>query len=317
MGIENHADFSGAVKAKYFAKHMAQKTIALIPHGFALQEGIKKSLGHWNRRIPKDRYLERLQSEVDRFKSHDIQPPKVVLEQGTGWSGCDLVLFYLGGAERILTYDTRPWLRVELLRRTASDILDNLEFLKGWTGISVDMLEDRANKLRASLDLSLPGLLKLMGAEYRVTKDFSYAEVEDESVDLFFSYSTLQRIRPESLKHIVDQSRRVLRPNGVNYHRVHMHDFHHIEDKRVPRFYYLTFGETLWELMTSTYFNYQNRLRLPEFLGLFDGFRVETDNLRYWDEDIAYAEAYLSAIYPNFTPEQIVTWQADIFARKV
>ncbi|WP_405233078.1 class I SAM-dependent methyltransferase [Lentisalinibacter salinarum] len=309
--------FSGPAKAKYFAKHVTQKIIGLIPYGFVAQENIKKRLGHWSGRSPEGVYLERLQSQIERFTAHSIEPPKVVVEQGTGWSGCDLIIFYLGGAERVLTYDSRPWLRSELFRQAAIEILQNLDVLNGWNGICSETLRSRAEQLQNSLDKPFEKLLESLSIEYRVTMDFSYTQAPEESVDLFYSYSTLQRIPPKNLEKIVAQSRRLLRTGGMNCHRVHMHDFHHITDKRVPRFYYLTLSDRTWNLMTSTYLNYQNRLRLQEFVDLFEGFTVETDNLRCWPEDVEYVKSNLSARYPDLTPDQIAIWQADIFAQKL
>jgi hypothetical protein len=304
-------------KAKYFAKHAVQKIIGLIPYGYSIQEGIKERLQHWDRRSPSGTTLKHLKSAVERLNAHGIEPPKVVVEQGTGWSGTDLLIFYLGGAERILTYDVRPWLRVELMRRSAREILDAPEVLAGWNGIDSDVLRDRSEILRRSLNLPLTEMLSVLKIEYRTNTRFDYTEAEDESVDLFFSNSTLQRIRPEVLRKIVHHSRRFLKNGGVSCHRVHMHDIHRITDKRVPHYYYLTISDRLWNLMTTTYLNYQNRMRMPEFIALFDGFHIETDNVLWWEQQpVGYVKERLMDKYPDFTLQQIAAWQVDIFARK-
>ena len=102
-------------QTNYILKLAFQKCLGLIPGLFRLQEAIKRARGCWQPFIDPEFVLSEVEARVRDFSRGEIAPPKVVVEQGTGWHGSDLVLFALAGAERIETYDTTPWLRRGLL----------------------------------------------------------------------------------------------------------------------------------------------------------------------------------------------------------
>jgi hypothetical protein len=56
---------------------------------------------------------------------------------------------------------------------------------------------------------------------------------------------------------------------AVHFHRIDCADLHAMRNKKIHKLSYLLVDENSWTRWTSRYLNYQNRLRVFEFLALF------------------------------------------------
>ena len=272
---------------------------------------MKRLTGRSDRFTAADSLRKRLRTKIGRFNVAGIEPPERVVEQGTGWLGFDLVLFHLAGARRIVTYDTTPWLREDLLRRNAEVLADATDIVKGWRGTVPRDVDERAERLRASLDAPLELLLQCLGVTVRVTRSMDRSEIGAASVDLFYSDSVLQFVDGRDLLALVREARRFLKPSGRCFHVVDCRDSQAQHDGRIPPLAYLGWPEPLWNLLTSRYLNYQNRWRIPQFVKLFEteGFRVRVLNPVVREEDVAYARRRLAraARFEGMSPEDVAT----------
>ena len=281
---------------KYLGKHAAQKVLGATPYGFHVQEIVKRAAGRGGR-FTADEYIRKvLRTKIDRFNAAGIEPPGIVVEQGTGWHGFDLVLFHLAGAQHVLTYDTTPWLRTDLLRRNAEVLAAAADIVKRWRGSVPGLVDERAEHLKASLNAPRESLLKRLGATVLVTRSMDRSEVGSASVDLFYSYSVLQFMDPRDLAALVRHARRFLKSSGRCFHVVDCFDFHAHTDARIPPLAYLAWPEPAWNLLTSKHLNYQNRWRMPQFVRLFEnrGLSVRSVNPVVHAEDIAYVQRRLA-----------------------
>lgn len=128
----------------------------MIPRFHIIQEIIKRITKRFDTRLSEDNILSAIEQKIDFFNQANIPShPKVVVEQGTGWHGADLLLFYLCGAELIITYDTLPWLKEDLFKNVLSVILSHLNIIRKWEGINIHVLNKRANNLKMLKDLHL------------------------------------------------------------------------------------------------------------------------------------------------------------------
>ena len=280
-------------KLEYFARHAVKKALGLLPGGFLIQEFTKRAIGHWDR-VATEKYIRsKLLLKVSRFNVANIGPPRVVVEQGTGWLGLDLVLFHLAGADCIVTYDTRPWLRPDLLRRNAEVLASSTEILKRWNGTDPARVDERAERIKHVLNDPWPTFLEHLGVRIRVTRSMDRSEIEPGSVDLFYSDSVLEFADPRDIATLVRQARRFLRPSGLSFHVIDCFDRN---DQRIHRLAYLGYPELVWHLMTSKYLNYQNRLRMPEFAELFrrDGLPSRIANPVVTTDDLEYVRSRLA-----------------------
>lgn len=295
----------------YLAKHAAQKVLGGVRKGFLVQELVKRSIGHWKSIASRSFVLSALETKISRFNAAGIAPPEVVVEQGTGWHGLDLLLFQLAGTRRIVTYDTRPWLREELLRYNARVLVDSADIVKRWCGTEPEAVDERAARLEQSLNRTWPELLESLGVTVRVMRSMDRSDLPPQSVDLFYSDSVLQFVAPYDLETLVAQARGFLKPTGVSFHVVDCSDFHTQKDERIPSLAYLVWPEFAWKLLTSRYLNYQNRLRMPQFADLFarHGLRSQVTHPILEAEDMEYARRHLAgrARFGGMTVEEIAT----------
>ena len=295
----------------YLAKHAAQKVLGGVRKGFLVQELVKRSAGHWKSIASRSFVQSRLEAKISRFNAAGIAPPEVVVEQGTGWHGLDLVLFHLAGARRIVTYDTRPWLREELLRYNARVLVASADSVKRWSGTEPEAVEQRATRLEQSLDSTWPELLDWLGVTVRVTRSMDRSDLDPRSVDLFYSDSVLQFVAPDDLETLIAQTRRFLKPTGVSFHVIDCRDSHAQKDNRIPSLAYLVWPEFVWKRLTSRYLNYQNRLRMPEFADIFarHGLPSQVTHPIVEGEDLEYARRHLAgdARFGGMTVEEIAT----------
>lgn len=298
---------------RYLGKHAAQKVLGCAPYGFVVQELVKRATGRSDEFTVADLVRGTLRAKIERFNAAHLEPPEVVVEQGTGWLGFDLALFHLAGARRIITYDTMPWLRTDLLRRNVEVLADAADIVKRWRGTVPDDVDERAERLAASLDAPRDLLLKRLGATVRVGRSMDRSEIGSASADLFYSDSVLQFVTPRDLAALVREARRFLRPCGRCFHVVECSDSHSKHDRRIPPLAYLAWPEPVWKLLTSRYLNYQNRWRMPQFVALFEseGFRVRALNPVVRPDDVAYVKRHITRAvrFGDLSPEDIAACQ--------
>lgn len=302
-------------KTKYYGKLAAQKVLGAVPGLYQIQEAVKTATRRHATRIDEAFVVRRFEAKVDQFQRAGLMAPRVVLEQGSGWHGIDLVLFHLAGSERIHTFDTRPWLRPNLVRSVARAAVNVAPIVARWSG-DADGVAARAAALASAAADETHDILELLGAEYTATASMSRAGIADDSVDLFYTDSVVQRFVPSDLAALLGEVRRVLAPNGATHHVVDCKDFHAIDDKRIPELGYLTPGSRRWGLMTSRYLNYQNRLRMPQLVDAFEsaGFTVRTLEERRTPENLEFARTQLAGhgLWGHLDPEAVAVSRFEL-----
>lgn len=264
-------------QSTYLAKHLAQKCLGAVPGLYRLQEWAKSGTGRWDRFMNEDFLRSRARLKADQFERAGLTVPARAVEQGTGWHGLDLVFLHLAGCQSLVTYDTRPWLQGPLLARVFQNAGLVAEAATRWSAVDPVLARVRAAELERIDTQDLEELLGRIDASYHVGTSFERPELEEGSCDLFFSDSVLQRVRPDGLETLVRESRRFLAPTGRQHHVIDCKDFHSITDARVPELAYLRYAPRLWDAMTSTYLNYQNRWRKSDFVDLFGRFGMGSE----------------------------------------
>ena len=258
--------------ARYATKHVMQKVLAFT-RLVGAQEFVKQITGRWNAQLPQEFFDKRIANKIRVINKLNLAPNAHVMEQGTGWYGLDPILFYLCGSECINTFDTMRWLKKSLLLKSVHACIRNAEKIKSeMQGSSVD-IDERFDRLRELTEawkrLRLAELLQRINVKYHCTRSVDRNSIASNSVDLFYTDSVLQRIVPSELVRLVRESHRILRNGGVSYHVVDCKDFHSIGNKSVPECWYLTISPVFYTIISSQYVNYQNRLRMPEFVEMF------------------------------------------------
>ncbi len=126
---------------------------------------------------------------------------------------------------------------------------------------------------------SLDKLLAACEAQYETQGLSSLRSIPTESVDLIWSQAVLEHIRWSEFIPILEELRRVIKPDGVCSHEVDLRD--HLGNALNN----LRFSDSLWEseIMADSGF-YTNRIRYPEMLKLFQqaGWDTEVCSLSRW-----------------------------------
>jgi SAM-dependent methyltransferase len=124
------------------------------------------------------------------------------------------------------------------------------------------------------------GYLSACNARYLVDGINSLRKIPDSSVDFIWSNAVLEHIRKKDFLPLLQELRRILRPDGICSHRIDLRD--HLSCALNN----LRFSEKVWEsdFFSSSGF-YTNRIRFSQMLELFGAakFSSEVINVEFWN----------------------------------
>lgn len=280
---------------KWIAKAAIQAGLALLPGG----EHINHQLQRLNakRRGPsvlQHRLIE-INTALSTLKKHHSLDGAVVVEIGTGWDALPTLSLSAQGA-KIHTYDHERHLRDELLKSAALAV--------GHTA--------------AANASDMGEALKVANITYVAPGDASRTGLPDHSVDIFFSLAVLEHIPREALGFILHEARRVLKPEGVFYALIGLHDHFNGFDRRVSKINFLRYPEWQWAILSNNRIAYHNRLRHSDFLGIFKTSGAEViDTVTTVDpDDLALVKTMkLAPQFQGYDPHDLATTQSEVILR--
>ena len=122
--------------------------------------------------------------------------------------------------------------------------------------------------------------LKLINTDYFYDGLQGYKRVKTESVDILFSHTVLQHIRKKEFKQTMEETYRMLKANGLAFHKVDLRDC--IGGKKNN----LRFSVEEWE--SDKFYkmdNYTNRLSCSEICNVLSdiGFVIKKVERQYFD----------------------------------
>lgn len=107
--------------------------------------------------------------------------------------------------------------------------------------------------------------LKDLRIDYRAPADACATGLSDASVDVCHSYAVLEHVPLDVVAGLVSKARRVLKPSGVFYALIGLHDHFH---NFVSKVNFLKYPEWAWGALVKNRISYHNRLRERGFLRL-------------------------------------------------
>lgn len=248
-------------------KGLVQKSLSHIPYGDALNDHLQQKFGGL-------RQFERnVASKVDDWKfsmrylkdvSFDVRRATLV-EIGTGWYPTLPICFSLAGVTHVLTYDSVRHLNTALTFRMLAALGGHLASIAEASRTTEKEVRERYRELLEAKDVK--ALLKRAHVEYKAPADVRATSLPPDSVDLVFSNSVMQQVPKEVIRGIMLESVRILRPNCLTLHNVGCSDQYAFMDRGISFVNYLQYSERQWRKWNNA-FQYQNRLRAPEFLEL-------------------------------------------------
>ena len=106
--------------------------------------------------------------------------------------------------------------------------------------------------------------------------DAGKTDIKDESIDLVVSNATLEHIPKDSIKDILKESYRILKPGGILSHAIDYKDHWAYVDPNLSYYDFLKYSDKIWKNKNPT-LNFQNRLRHKDYVDLFysAGFQIK------------------------------------------
>jgi SAM-dependent methyltransferase len=156
--------------------------------------------------------------------------------------------------------------------------------------------------------LTLGELLALCSGTYLTGGLKSLREIPSASVDFVFSHASLQQVRRREFLPVMQELRRIQKPDGAGSYSVSMRDLigGAANDMR--------FSMRAWEspLMSEAGF-YTNRLRYSQMLGIFKqaGFEIEVRHVGKWG-DLPLRREDLASEFRKLSDDDLRIYEWDV-----
>jgi SAM-dependent methyltransferase len=194
-------------------------------------------------------------------------------------------------------------------------LVDAGHFVRADTGPYIELARELARQGLEAPDLSscssVDDILKACDARYLTEGLASLRQIEDGSVDLFFSQAVLEHVRKNEFQETMQACRRILKNGGVGSHQIDLRD--HLGGALNN----LRFSEKLWEsdFFTRSGF-YTNRIQYGRMLEQFRlaGFEVEVTGVRRWDA-LPTARRSLDPVFRQMPDEELRVREFDVILR--
>jgi SAM-dependent methyltransferase len=299
-------------------KGVIQGTLARAPAGMWLNDrlqalaGGRRDIGqHVDAKVTLDwlvhaRHLDQLGWAL---------PGRRLLEVGTGWLPVMPLCFAVAGFGRSITVDLHRHLQLPLVRPVLLRLERHLPAMALACGQPLGTLQTRWHGLtQAGSGLAL---LEAAGIEYHAPANATRTGLAAGSVDLVFSNSVLEHVPEPVLHALMQETRRVLSPEGLALHNVNCGDHYAYFDRAITPIHYLRYTEAQWRRWNNDIL-FQNRLRAVDFLAAAQAAGLETvlDTHRGRPELMARMhELPIAAQFRHYPASELCCTSLDFAAR--
>jgi len=154
--------------------------------------------------------------------------------------------------------------------------------------------------------------------EYCEPADAGAAKLAPDSIDLVYSNGVMEHMPKDSIRDLMCESRRILRPGGLALHNVPCNDHYAHIDSQISFVNCVRYSESQWRKWNNL-LQYQNRLRAPAFLDLATqaGFAIILKRIcvRPGTRE-ALANCQVAPQFRRFSMEDLAITTVDFIARK-
>jgi SAM-dependent methyltransferase len=157
------------------------------------------------------------------------------------------------------------------------------------------------------------------GIHYSAPGDATRSGLPDGSLDLYFSVAVFEHVSVKTVKALLREAYRTLRPGGLTYHVIGMFDHYTTMDPSITQVNFLKYSDFTWRMLGQNKIYFHNRLRESEFVTLFREAGFEIVDKRS-EVDVRSLEAlesmHLNAKYRGFDKRDLATQGAIFTAKK-
>jgi hypothetical protein len=209
----------------------------------------------------------------------------VFLEVGTGRRINVPLAFWLMGASKTVTVDLNPYLKEELIREDLGYITENSGEIEAMfcQRIHADRLNSLLNFL--GKPWRLEELLQHCGIEYMGPASAADLAIQSGCIDFHTSYTVLEHIPGPTVREILEEGNRIVKSDGLFIHRIDFSDHFSHSDRSLSPVNFLQYSDEDWDRIAGNRFMYMNRLRVDDFLDLYEQAGQEILSLESYEND--------------------------------
>jgi len=283
-------------------KARAFRVLSAVPFGTSMHFMLQRHVTH---RLPRpEKQVKAIYARADRLLAqYAIHGARAVdasefFEFGSGRDLAVPLAFSAFGAKRFTTVDIERLAKLDLVRSNATIIAR----LSGTARPAPTTWSDLERDWRI---------------DYRAPADARATDFGGDTIDCAVSVETLEHIPADDIFEILKETRRILRPGGVALMQIDYGDHFKGFDTSISSFNFLTYSDDDWRPFQSR-FQYVNRLRHSEYVGLFEraGFEIVLADVDRKPVETAIM-ARLAPRFREFAPEDLFTLGALIVARPI
>ncbi len=259
---------------KVFTKRLIQNILSRIPLGERINLWMQMNV---TKGLPVSE--EGIISKIDAAKFHISNYLSYNKDKNTDLSkissfefgaGYDLIvplIFSFMNINKIYCVDIKYKISAFLINDIIERLKINTEFM------------DLISESKLNPEITPSNLTKILEEKYNIyykaPMDAASTNFPDESIDLIVSNATLEHIPKDSIKRILKESYRILKPGGVLSHSIDYKDHWAYTDSTLSYYNFLQYSEKEWKYRNPD-LNYQNRLRHRDYEELFidAGFKI-------------------------------------------
>jgi hypothetical protein len=248
-------------------KLIVQFILSRMPLGEKLNYKFQQLNNSHNAEETKKKIFGLLEVIKNTEKYQSVQNASVV-EIGTGWQPIYSLLIYLLGARIIYSYDHVRHVRFDLTTMIIQCIEKSMDEISEITFVPKSILVKRLKVIKDCS--SLEELFSKSNIIYIAPGDASKTDLENDTIDIIFSYAVLEHISKEIIFDLILESKRILKESGFTIHIIGLHDHYADFDKKITKVNFLKFSEFWWAFFNHNKISYHNRLREKQFMKIFE-----------------------------------------------
>lgn len=264
---------------KVFTKRLIQNILSKIPFGerinLWMQINVTKGLplSELGLTSKKDAAKFHIDNYMNFNKDNNNDLTKIFsFEFGAGYDLVVPLIFSFLNLNKIYCVDIKYKISAFLIK----DILIRL-------ASSNEFKNPKAEKNSFSTVINASNIKKVLmedfNIHYEAPMDAATTNLPDKSIDLIVSNATLEHVPKDSIRRILKESYRILKPGGVLSHSIDYKDHWAYTDSSLSYYDFLKYNEKEWKYKNPD-LNYQNRLRHRDYEELFisEGFKIVMNN---------------------------------------
>lgn len=282
-------------------KAKIQNLIAHLPEraGYSTYYWIQRHFGALKNGVDVAFEVRKSMLIVKEINDQDLSiHDKKVLEIGAGRTLNTEIGLWLCGCGEIIAVDLNPYLATDL-------VADSINWLKNNPDTVREILQpvsDDTELFNERLDMlfqipdGLDALSGLINLTYMAPADARKLDIDSAAIDFHISTNVFEHVPGEDIRLIMEEARRVLKPDGLLVHRIDLSDHFAHADGSLSSLNFLQFSKHEWDRLAGNKFAYHNRLRASDFKKLLSECGIQFCN---WQEDVDEAALrLLSADFP-------------------